>query len=176
MNGKQGSWILTDPERPERDLFALITRVAVSDCSGKGPVRPAASRTGEDKADCAGSVDDLMRLAQVNRRAADIRWEDKARRQSKPKIAQAFRALKQELQEPAQPLDAISNAKLSLHWNIQPWVGALVWTNRNSWGRWQGLKGGIDKFDFPSLKGSETVKREDLKTETGQEGRRGSPS
>ena len=38
------------------------------------------------------------------------------------------------------------------------------------------MKGGIDKFDFPSLKGSETVKKEDLKTETGGERNRGSPA
>ncbi|KAK3717464.1 Signal peptidase complex subunit [Vermiconidia calcicola] len=68
------------------------------------------------------------------------------------------------------------NATLSLHWNVQPWVGALVWTNTKSYGRWSGLKGGADKFDFPSLKGSETIKKEDLKTETGAEKNRGSPA
>ena len=69
-----------------------------------------------------------------------------------------------------------TNATLSLHWNVQPWVGALVWTNTNSYGRWQGLKGGMDKFEFPALKGSETVKKEDLKTETGGERNRGRPA
>jgi hypothetical protein len=52
---------------------------------------------------------------------------------------------------------------------VQPWVGALVWTNRRSYGRWEGLKGGETKFEFPALKGSEQVKKEDLKTETGGE-------
>ena len=65
---------------------------------------------------------------------------------------------------------------MSLHWNVQPWVGALIWTNTNSYGRWSGLKGGMDKFDFPPLKGSETVKKDDLKTETGGERNRGSPA
>lgn len=69
-----------------------------------------------------------------------------------------------------------ANATLSLHWNVQPWVGAMVWTNRNTYGRWQGLNGGMDGFEFPSLKGSETVKKEDLKTETGGERNRGSPA
>lgn len=69
-----------------------------------------------------------------------------------------------------------SNATLSLHWNVQPWVGALVWTNRKSYGRWQGLKGGLDKFAFPALKSSETIKKEDLRTETGGERNRGSPA
>lgn len=71
---------------------------------------------------------------------------------------------------------ARENATLTLHWNVQPWVGALVWTNKGAFGRWDELKGGEDKFDFPSIKGSETVKKEDLKTETGAERNRGSPA
>ncbi|EME82411.1 uncharacterized protein MYCFIDRAFT_52704 [Pseudocercospora fijiensis CIRAD86] len=69
------------------------------------------------------------------------------------------------------------NATLTLHWNVQPWVGLLTWTNTNSYGRWQGLKGGKSKsFDFPALKASEAVKKEDLKTETGGERNRGKPA
>ena len=68
------------------------------------------------------------------------------------------------------------NATLTLHWNVQPWVGALVWTNRNTYGRWEGVKDGVDKFDFPPLKGSETVPKEELKTEIGGERNRGSPA
>lgn len=68
-----------------------------------------------------------------------------------------------------------TNATLSLHWNVQPWVGALVWTNWQTIGRWQGLEGGVtEAFDFPPLKGTE-VKKEDLRTETGAEARKGSP-
>ena len=44
------------------------------------------------------------------------------------------------------------NATLELGWNIQPWVGALTWTNWNDWGSWLGLKGGRSKaFDFPAV-------------------------
>ncbi|KAK4542307.1 hypothetical protein LTR36_006960 [Oleoguttula mirabilis] len=67
------------------------------------------------------------------------------------------------------------NATLTLHWNVQPWVGALVWTNTKTVGRWQGLQGGEAKFAFPPLKGTE-VKKDDLKTETGGERNRGSPA
>ena len=63
-----------------------------------------------------------------------------------------------------------------MHWNVQPWVGALVWTNRQTYGRWSGLKGGSDKFDFPALKSGDAVKKDDLKTETGAERNRGSPA
>lgn len=44
-------------------------------------------------------------------------------------------------------------------------------------GLWKGLKGGVSEvFAFPGLKGSETVKSGDLKTETGGERNRGSPA
>ena len=40
---------------------------------------------------------------------------------------------------------------------MQPWVGALTWTNRRPvgpWGRWQSLQGGrSETFEFPPLKG-----------------------
>lgn len=68
------------------------------------------------------------------------------------------------------------NATLNLHWNVQPWVGAMVWTNKADIGRWAGLGGGISEgFEFPALKGS-PVKKDELKTETGGEKNRGSPA
>ncbi|KAK3679941.1 Signal peptidase complex subunit [Recurvomyces mirabilis] len=69
-----------------------------------------------------------------------------------------------------------SNATLTLHWNVQPYVGALVWDSKRSIGRWQGLKGGESKFEFPPLKGTEGVKKEDLKVEAGGERNRGKPA
>ncbi|KAK0276732.1 Signal peptidase complex subunit [Friedmanniomyces endolithicus] len=68
-----------------------------------------------------------------------------------------------------------ANATLTLHWNVQPWVGALVWDSRGTLGRWQGLRGGMAGFNFPALKGTE-VKKEELRTETGGERNRGSPA
>ncbi|KAL9594347.1 MAG: hypothetical protein Q9219_007083 [cf. Caloplaca sp. 3 TL-2023] len=52
-------------------------------------------------------------------------------------------------------LAATSNVSLEVGWNVQPWVGALVWTieEGSKWGRWQGLKGGRSTtFDMPPLK------------------------
>merc|ERR1711939_795920 len=68
-----------------------------------------------------------------------------------------------------------SNATLTLHWNVQPWVGALWWTNAKRYGLWEGRKGGETTFEFPALKGTE-VKKEELRTETGGERNRGSPA
>ena len=56
------------------------------------------------------------------------------------------------------------NVTLEIGWNLQPWVGALTWTQREGrdFGRWKGVNGGRSEvFDLPSLKGkkpaSETV-------------------
>ena len=69
------------------------------------------------------------------------------------------------------------NATLTLRWNVQPYVGALVWTNRQSFFRWGGLQGGKSEvFTFPSIKGAEGVKKEDLGTEKGGESNRGKPA
>ncbi|KAI9890339.1 MAG: hypothetical protein M1814_004249 [Vezdaea aestivalis] len=48
----------------------------------------------------------------------------------------------------------VNNATLSLHWNVQPWVGALLWKGSGSViGAWKDLKGGTSEaFDFPAIK------------------------
>ncbi|KAG8529793.1 uncharacterized protein KY384_005274 [Bacidia gigantensis] len=56
------------------------------------------------------------------------------------------------------------NVTLEIGWNVQPWVGALLWTMEDGqvlW-KWKGVQGGMSKsFDMPALKGksasSETV-------------------
>ncbi|KAF2727153.1 signal peptidase 22 kDa subunit [Polyplosphaeria fusca] len=64
-----------------------------------------------------------------------------------------------------------TDVRLELGWNVQPWVGALTWANKNKYGVWEALEGGeSDKFDFPSIGGKK--KADDLATEKGQEGHR----
>ena len=42
---------------------------------------------------------------------------------------------------------------LKVHYNVQPWVGALTWTPQVEFGSWKKLKGGVSKvFKFPALK------------------------
>jgi len=48
-----------------------------------------------------------------------------------------------------------ANVTLEFGYNVQPWVGALVWDSPDDrlGGRWRGLKGGRSKaFEFPALK------------------------
>jgi signal peptidase complex subunit 3 len=61
---------------------------------------------------------------------------------------------------------------LELGWNVQPWVGALTWTNWEKVGAWEGLKGGrSEKFEFPAI-GAKKVDLKDVATEKGSEGYR----
>lgn len=49
-----------------------------------------------------------------------------------------------------------SNVTLELGYNVQPWVGPLLWTlpQGQSFWRWNGMKGGRSKaFDLPAIKG-----------------------
>ncbi|ORX97176.1 signal peptidase subunit-domain-containing protein [Clohesyomyces aquaticus] len=58
---------------------------------------------------------------------------------------------------------------LELGWNVQPWVGALVWANKADFGMWQGLQGGMsESFTFPEI--GKMRKSEDMKVEKGKEG------
>jgi signal peptidase complex subunit 3 len=64
------------------------------------------------------------------------------------------------------------NVTLELGWNVQPWVGALTWTNWQTMGVWKGLQGGrSESFAFPEI-GAKTVDKKALETEKGAEGYR----
>lgn len=90
---------------------------------------------------------------------------------------------KYQITTPSSKIAGLENCTLSLHYNIQPWVGALVWgagegmQGSGGWGFWKGMQGGRSAvFDMPLLKGASAVKKEELRTETGGEANRGSPA
>ena len=94
---------------------------------------------------------------------------------------------KYQITTPSSKIAGLGNCTLYLRYNIQPWVGALVWS---SWppleeGKtgfvtpmWEGMRGGkSDGFDMPLLKTLEASKaKEELGTETGGEANRGKPA
>jgi signal peptidase complex subunit 3 len=62
---------------------------------------------------------------------------------------------------------------LELGWNVQPWVGALTWTNWQKVGAWKGLEGGrSEAFEFPAIGAKKKVDKKELETEKGSEGYR----
>ena len=61
---------------------------------------------------------------------------------------------------------------MEVGWNVQPWVGALTWTNWEKVGVWTGLEGGRSKaFRFPEV-GAKAARPKDLEVEKGSEGYR----
>lgn len=67
---------------------------------------------------------------------------------------------KYQITDPSGVLSERSNATLQLSWNLQPWVGSLVWDKGylgQRIGKWNAGKAGTsESFDFPPLKGSKT--------------------
>lgn len=95
---------------------------------------------------------------------------------------------KYQITTPSSKIAGLENCTLTLRYNIQPWVGALVWNTAKSGTlgsvflpAWKELEGGrSEAFDMPELKKVEaaagTKIKEDLGTETGGEANRGSPA
>lgn len=71
---------------------------------------------------------------------------------------------KYQITDPSGVLSERGNATLQVSWNVQPWVGALVWDKGilgNRVAKWEaGKPGRSEVFEFPALKGSkpETVR------------------
>jgi signal peptidase complex subunit 3 len=67
---------------------------------------------------------------------------------------------KYQITDPSAKLSDRTNATLQVSWNVQPWVGALVWDKGYLGGRvgaWEAGKGGrSEPFTFPSLKKPQT--------------------
>jgi len=73
--------------------------------------------------------------------------------------------------DPTGKLANRTGVQLELGWNIQPWVGAMLWSRDRDIGAWKAMEGGkSDKFDFPPLKGTAKVD-----TARGGESYRGKP-
>jgi signal peptidase complex subunit 3 len=65
-----------------------------------------------------------------------------------------------QITDPSGKLSELQNATLQVSWNIQPWVGALVWDKGylgSRTGQWKaGKVGRSETFEFPALKGTNT--------------------
>lgn len=72
---------------------------------------------------------------------------------------------KYQITDPSGVLSNKKNATLQVSWNVQPWVGALIWDKGyfgSRVGSWKKGKDGISKsFDFPALKGATNVVKDD---------------
>lgn len=86
---------------------------------------------------------------------------------------------KYQITTPWSKIGGLENCTLQFKYNVQPWVGALVWSSPRPWGMWDGMQGAMsDVFQMPFVKsaGQASKSRDELKTETGGEKNRGSPA
>lgn len=85
---------------------------------------------------------------------------------------------KYQITDPSGKIAQVEGARLDLRWNTQPWVGPLVWTNRNDYFQWNGLKGGeAERFAFPEIRSAGAgEKKADTGTVKGGEANRGKPA
>jgi hypothetical protein len=67
---------------------------------------------------------------------------------------------KYQITDPSGVLSERGNATLHVNWNVQPWVGALIWDKGSLGeriGKWKAGKNGQSAvFSFPPLKGAKT--------------------
>lgn len=77
---------------------------------------------------------------------------------------------KYQITDPIGKIAERGNVTLEVNWNVQPWVGALVWDKGylgSRVGSWEaGMKGKSEQFSFPALKGAkpETIRAETVST------------
>lgn len=56
---------------------------------------------------------------------------------------------------------------LKVHYNVQPWVGALTWTPQIDFFKWKMVKGGVSKvFGLPALKEKKKAATEETAKKT----------
>lgn len=83
---------------------------------------------------------------------------------------------KYQITDPSGVMGEKSNATLQVSWNVQPWVGALIWDKGylgSRVGAWEaGKPGTSEPFDFPPVKGSKPeVVREKSASQTPEAGK-----
>jgi hypothetical protein len=60
---------------------------------------------------------------------------------------------KYQITHPTGKVASKDGVTLKLHYNVQPWVGALTWNQDRDFGLWKALKKGVSKpFRFPAVK------------------------
>ncbi|KAK3944971.1 signal peptidase subunit-domain-containing protein [Diplogelasinospora grovesii] len=100
------------------------------------------------------SADHLMNVGPATMKKLRKSAEGKSIDPSRGKISLKNQRPKYQITHPSGKLAEIDDVVLKLHYNVQPWVGALTWNQENlDVGLWKRLKGGVsEKFAFPAIK------------------------
>ncbi|KAJ8071223.1 hypothetical protein OCU04_001558 [Sclerotinia nivalis] len=71
---------------------------------------------------------------------------------------------KYQITQPSGKLASTQGVVLKVHYNVQPWVGALTWTPQVEFLKWKKVKGGVSKvFGLPALKEKKKATEETTK-------------
>lgn len=75
---------------------------------------------------------------------------------------------KYQITHPSGKIAETEDVQLRLHYNVQPWVGALTWNQNSDYGLWKAMGGGVSKvFSLPATKkkdGEDDKKKQKKKT------------
>ncbi|KAJ4423802.1 hypothetical protein N0V82_001541 [Gnomoniopsis sp. IMI 355080] len=67
---------------------------------------------------------------------------------------------KYQITHPSGKIGETDNVQLRLHYNVQPWVGALTWNQNSDYGHWKAVDGGASKvFNLPAVKKKDEEKK-----------------
>lgn len=67
---------------------------------------------------------------------------------------------KYQITHPSGKIGETDNVQLRLHYNVQPWVGALTWNQNSDIGHWKAVDGGASKiFSLPAVKKKDEEKK-----------------
>jgi hypothetical protein len=65
---------------------------------------------------------------------------------------------KYQITHPSSRIASTDDVVLRVHYNVQPWVGALTWDQGRDYGKWKAMAGGAsDAFALPALKKKDTA-------------------
>lgn len=67
---------------------------------------------------------------------------------------------KYQITHPSGKIGETDNVQLRLHYNVQPWVGALTWNQNSDVGHWKAVDGAASKvFSLPAVKKKDEEKK-----------------
>lgn len=65
---------------------------------------------------------------------------------------------KYQITHPSSRIANTDDVKLRVHYNVQPWVGALTWDQGRDYGKWKAMAGGeSNAFALPAIKKKDTA-------------------
>ncbi|KAH8805872.1 microsomal signal peptidase-like protein subunit [Xylogone sp. PMI_703] len=99
------------------------------------------------------SADHLTNIGPIAKKKLIKSAKGKSIDPSRGKINLKNQRPKYQITAPGGKVAETKDVVLKVHYNVQPWVGALTWSPGWEFGKWEKIKGGVSKvFSLPKLK------------------------